>query len=303
MSFPRWLRTWRRQLAITGATALHLDRLERWRERREVQRGASLIRVVYLHATPLSRAAALRRQLRWLHEQFRIIDFASFERSLASSVSPDPHQPSLLLTFDDGFASNYGVAAPILEDLGLRAVFFVVPAFSLRSGEAALRFCRDRVRQSRVEEAMTPEQIADLAGRGHTIGNHTFSHANLLKTSASEYEHEIIDSAAMIESWIGRPVDAFAWPFTWKAITPAAYRLAARRHRYCFAPCAGRTAAGVHAGSVIWRTNIETHASRAEWRFQCSRLADRAAAARRRHLSLVLAPAEVDAQPRLRRPA
>ena len=134
---------------------------------------------------------------------------------------------------------------------------------------------------------MTPGRIADLAARGHTIGNHTLSHANLPRTSPAGYEREIIESAAVIESWTGRPVDTFAWPFTWCAITPAAFPLAAECHRYCFAPCPRRTRGGTGAQAPIWRTNLEAHFRPAEVRFQRSGLA---ASARRRHLSRLLAP-------------
>jgi peptidoglycan/xylan/chitin deacetylase (PgdA/CDA1 family) len=291
MTLVRSLRFRGRQLAIAGSSAMNLDAVERWRERSQLRRArTAVVRVLYLHATPASQAEALRRHLAWLQEHFHIIDFAVFDQILNSTAASDNGTPSLLLTFDDGLASNYAVAAPLLEAAGLRALFFVVPEFSMRSGEEAYRYCRERIRSRHVEAAMTPGQIADLAVRGHTIGNHTFSHANLRKTATAGYEREIIESAAVIESWIGRPVDTFAWPFTWQAITPAAFRLAAERHRYCFAPCPGRTRGGAGAHAPIWRTNLEAHFRPAEVRFQCSGLADLAASARRRQLSRLLAP-------------
>lgn len=291
MTLVRSLRFWGRQFVIAGSSAMHLDGVERWRERSQLRRAQTpIVRVLYLHATPACRAEALRRHLAWLQEHFHIIDFAAFDRIVRAPVPSGNSKPSLLLTFDDGMASNYAVAAPLLEAAGVRALFFVVPEFSVRSGEEAYRFCRERIRSRHVEAAMTPGQIADLAARGHTIGNHTFSHANLLKTPPAEYQREIIESAAVIESWIGRPVDTFAWPFTWRAITPAAFRLAAERHRYCFAPCPGRTRGGAGLGSAFWRTNLEAHFRPAEVRFQCSGLADLAASARRRQLSRLLAP-------------
>jgi peptidoglycan/xylan/chitin deacetylase (PgdA/CDA1 family) len=182
------------------------------------------------------------------------------------------------------------VAAPILDEAGVRAIFFVVPGFSSLPREDSRHFYRERMRKPHgTASAMTPSQIRDLAARGHTIGNHTLSHAWLRETARSEYEREIVESAAIIESWTGRPVDAFAWPFTWNAITPEAYRVAAARHRYCFAPCAGRVQPG-DARGIIWRTNIEASSSPEEIRFQCSALADRAAASRRRDLVDALIP-------------
>ncbi len=145
-----------------------------------------------------------------------IIDFATFDRSLSASTASDNGKASLLLTSEDRLPRNYAVAVPLLEAAGLRALFFVVSEFSLKSGQDACDFCRERIRSRHVEAAMTPGQIADLAASGHTTGNHTLSHANLRKTPPAGYERQIIESAAIIESWIGRPVDTFAWPFTWR---------------------------------------------------------------------------------------
>lgn len=281
------LRKFSRRVAITSATTLGLDALARRRERRELpRRGSPLVRVLYMHATPADQADALRRHLAWLQQQFRLIDFATLVDWFESDSQPaGDGRPAMLLTFDDGLASNYEVAAPILEEAGVRGLFFVVPGFSVLTGDESMRFYRDRIRKRHsFEPSMTPRQIRSLADRGHAIGNHTFSHAHLAETPARDYDHEILDSAAAIESWIGRPVDAFAWPFVWNAITPAAHRLAAARHRFCFAPCAGRVDRLNDAPHLIWRTNLEPHYGRREARFQCSPLADRAAARRRRHL-------------------
>jgi peptidoglycan/xylan/chitin deacetylase (PgdA/CDA1 family) len=290
MPLGRSLRILRRRALIYSSVAVHLDEFERWRERRQMRQGGQHIRVLYFHGTPAVDADGFRRQLIWLQRHFRIIDFAEFEQVVTGS--PAHHvprsKPLLLLTFDDGLLSNYEVAAPMLEAMGLRALFFVVPDFSLRSGDSARAFCRDRILQRRVERAMSPDQIADLTARGHTIGNHTFSHANLRDLAPSGYHHEVVESAAVIESWTGRPVTAFAWPFRWNAISPEAFHLAADRHRFCFAPCAGRTAVSRPRGPVFWRTGMETYFADAEMRFQCSGLADLAAARRRRRLIATL---------------
>jgi len=65
---------------------------------------------------------------------------------------------------------------------------------------------------------MTPAQIADLAARGHTIGNHTLTHERLVDLSPETLEREIGDSARQLASWTKKPVDAFAWTFGWDAI-------------------------------------------------------------------------------------
>ena len=291
------LRYWSRQLVITATTALQLDRIERRRERRELAcRATPLVRVLFAHATLAHQARSFRSQVRWLTRHFDVIDFARFDELMVSSVKTRRDKPAVLLTFDDGLASNYQVAAPILEEEGVRGLFFVIPGFSILTGEAALDFYRQRIRERHPEPAMTPEQVADLAARGHTIGNHTFSHALLSEAPPADYAREILDSAATLESWTGRSVDTFAWPFVWNGITREAHRLVTERHRYCFSPCAGRVDVASDDPHLIWRTNIEPRYRHAEVRFQCSPLADRFSAARRealtRQLRLDAAPAQ-----------
>lgn len=286
------LRWFTRQLLIAGTTTLHLDTVMAGRDQDAARRHRGhIVRVFYLHGTPPSHEPAFRRHVARLQERFNVIAFDTFKRLFADASIDGDDRPAALLTFDDGLANNYEVAARVLEDAGLRGVFFVVPSFSERRGEEAIRFFREHIRAEPTpmgQTAMTPDQVADLAARGHTIGNHTLSHARLSALPPSEYEREIVESAATIERWIGRPVEAFAWPFVWNAITPAAHRIAAARHPYCFAPCAGLTDACRDSTSLIWRTNLEPNHRDAEFRFQVSGLADWISASRRATLSQLL---------------
>jgi peptidoglycan/xylan/chitin deacetylase (PgdA/CDA1 family) len=275
---------------IDSVTALGLDHLTRSIERRERRRRrAQVVRVLFLHDMPPAHAGRFRRRLSWLRQHFNVIDFATFRRLFESSLVLEDERPAVLLTFDDGLASNYEIAAPMLEEAGMKGVFFVVPRFSACTGDEARRFYLDHVRDKwPALSPMTPQQIRDLSARGHTIGNHTLSHARLSDVPTVEYEREIVESAAIIESWIERPVEAFSWPLAWNAITPAAHRMAYQRHRYCFTPCSGRTDVHTDSPRLIWRTNVETSYTSAEFRFKCSGLADQVSARRRQRLMQTL---------------
>jgi peptidoglycan/xylan/chitin deacetylase (PgdA/CDA1 family) len=286
------LRSLTRQLLIAGADALGLDAFiaTRVEDAARLHRG-HVVRVFYIHGTPRSHADVFRRYVAHLAERFNLITFETLKGLFAGGSIDRDDRPAALLTFDDGLANNYEVAAPILEEAGTRGVFFVVPKFSERTGDAAKQFFLEHIRPSLTpmgHEPMTPERIAGLAERGHTIGNHSLSHVRFSAIPEADYEREIVESASIIESWIGRPVEAFAWPFVWNAITPPAHRLAAARHAYCFAPCAGLTDACRDSRSLIWRTNLEPYTSDAEFRFQISGLADWISASRRGALAKTL---------------
>lgn len=292
MSLRRLARRLGRRLVVDTVTTLGLDDLTRSRECREMRRHhRQVVRVFYLHDSSPLHAEKFRWQMSWMRERFNVIDFETFKGLFEGSLVLEDERPAALLTFDDGLASNYHVAAPVLEQVGVRGIFFVVPRFSACRGESGRRFYLERIRDRLPAlSPMTPEQIRDLSARGHTIGNHTLTHGRLSEIPEAEYESEIVESASIIESWIGRPVEAFAWPLAWNAITPAAHRLICQRHRYCFTPCSGRTDVQRDRAGLIWRTSIEASYDSAELRFKCSSLADAVSAGRRRHLRRMLLP-------------
>jgi peptidoglycan/xylan/chitin deacetylase (PgdA/CDA1 family) len=287
------IRTIGRNFMIDGAVALGLDAWMRRRQRRRMRRsGSALARVMLLHGSRDIHAAIFRRQLLWAREHFNLIDFATFKRLWSNPDlfrSGDP-RPPVLLTFDDGLVTNYEVAAPLLEEIGTRGVFFIVPRFSECGGEEARRFYLDQMHGATDEpwQPMTPTQLRDLADRGHTIGAHTWSHQRLSAIPKAEYVREILGCADLIESWIGRPVEAFAWTFSYNSITPAAHQMVCQRYPFCFSPCPGIVDPGGDTPQLIWRTNVETWYRPAAYRFMYSGLADRLWAARRDELRNLL---------------
>jgi len=288
-----WLRdAYLRCHALVGADRAHRAGLEA-----AMAAGtARYVQVVNLHGTTARDAPALRRQLAWLERHFQVLDFAAFQRWWDPAFRPADPRPGVLLTFDDGFASNYHVAAPILEAAGTRGVFFVNPgfcAYDRATAERALRIlARPRGRKVTDEDwlLMTPEQIADLTRRGHTIGNHTLTHANLRLTPPAELDRQIVRSAELLAGWCGKPAEAFAWTFTWDAISRAAWARVLERHRYCFAACPGVTDTRVDSPALIWRTNVEARFPGYEYRFAYSGLADRRSAPLREQLRAMLGP-------------
>jgi peptidoglycan/xylan/chitin deacetylase (PgdA/CDA1 family) len=240
--------------------------------------------VVAMHETPASLEAQLREQLEFVSQHFVITSIEGFARIWDDNSESDARsKPLLLFTFDDGRESNYAVAAPLLESFGGRGVFFVVPAFA-ESGatEKALSFYRTRMnRNSKTGDEqfedwkpMTPAQIADLASRGHAIGNHTLTHQRLVGLPPEMLEHEIGDSARQLALWTQKPIDAFAWTFGWDAIDANAWRAIQRYHRFCFSPCAGAINRYRDQPSLLWRREIEARYSPAEYRFCYSGLID-----------------------------
>jgi peptidoglycan/xylan/chitin deacetylase (PgdA/CDA1 family) len=121
-------------------------------------------------------------------------------------VSPRTHGPRVVLTFDDGAASDRMIAAPLLKENGFGATFYVVAGFLDRSGY------------------LTSGQLRELAGLGFEIGSHSMSHRWLTGLDAAALHNEIVDSKDVLQRVLGGPVHHFACPGG--RLSKAALRLA-----------------------------------------------------------------------------
>jgi peptidoglycan/xylan/chitin deacetylase (PgdA/CDA1 family) len=290
------LRSQARTFLIEAATLVRADELA-FRLQKLKSRTPGL--VVGVHETPVSFEKQFREQLEWASQHFTITSLEGFARLWEQHPESDAvSKPPLLFTFDDGRESNYAVAAPVLESFGARGVFFVVPAFAECFADDSLAFYRSRMNPNSKPgdekwedwKPMSPNQVGELAARGHAIGNHTLTHQRLVGLSAEKLEREIGDSARKLTAWTKKPVDAFAWTFGWDAIDANAWHVIQRYHRFCFSPCAGPIDSRYDSPSLLWRREIEVKYSAAEYRFLYSGLVDWWWSTRRRRLRRTLVP-------------
>ena len=149
--------------------------------------------------------AAFARHLRLLALlRFTVRPYAEVARSLREGRLPV--RRTVALTFDDGYADNADVAAPLLERRGYPATIFVV---SSRLGGVT-----DWTAEAGVNgrPLLTAEQIAALGSRGFDAGAHTRTHADLTATGVA-VEEEVASSRTELEAALGVPVPTFAYPY------------------------------------------------------------------------------------------
>ncbi len=82
----------------------------------------------------------------------------------------------VVLTFDDAPASQYSVVAPMLQEFGFGATFFVCE-FQPNYADSTLY--------------MTWRQIQELDKMGFEIANHTHTHANVSKLTHAEFNQQL----------------------------------------------------------------------------------------------------------------
>lgn len=81
----------------------------------------------------------------------------------------------MILTFDDGYSTDYEVVYPILEEKDLKAVTYISPIFI----------------EEKVEGYMSWDQVKALDEAGWDIEDHTYSHANLKELTEPEIHEEL----------------------------------------------------------------------------------------------------------------
>jgi peptidoglycan/xylan/chitin deacetylase (PgdA/CDA1 family) len=188
-------------------------------------------------------------------------------------------KPGLLLSFDDGYRSNYDVAAPLLEEYGFTGWFFVS---SGRMGSRA----GASYRGGPAEEFMDFNQLRDLHARGHVIGCHTHSHVRLVdELSTERLEDEIVASRGRLEAGLGSPIVMFCWVGgeEWSYGSGAARMISSTNYRYAFMT---NLSVLCQNSDPLWldRTNIESDWPLTRVRFYLSGVMDFAYAPKRARL-------------------
>jgi len=152
-------------------------------------------------------AAAFERQMAHLRAKgFRGVTLAEFEAMLSGRARLD--RKAVLVTFDDGYADNWEVAAPILARHGIPAVVFAVPGFLGReTGEVW-----PHADPAGLGRFLGEGDLARLIANGIEIGSHTMTHPLLTQVPAEVQRRELSDSRRALEAMLGTPVTAFAYP-------------------------------------------------------------------------------------------
>ncbi|MBC8103014.1 MAG: polysaccharide deacetylase family protein [Cytophagales bacterium] len=162
--------------------------------------------------------AEFEAQIRWMEEQGAVpISLEQLHRHLTRGDEvPDK---AIVLTFDDNYQGFYDIAYPILKERNYPSAMFV-----------HTNFVGDK---KGPHPKMSWETLRKLDKDGLVaIGSHTLSHPQLSKLSAEEQDRELVESKALLEQELGRPVPYFAYPegdgdaVTFEAARRAGYTMA-----------------------------------------------------------------------------
>lgn len=134
-----------------------------------------------------------RQDMRWLDERFEVVDLSAIPEAAGRPGR------QVAVTFDDAFRNVYENAVPIIEERGIPATVFVNA---------------DKIGDESGVPKMTAKQLADLVDSSLvTIGNHTYSHADLTDISPDDKREEIVRGKEKLEDRFGVDIDKFAYPW------------------------------------------------------------------------------------------
>jgi peptidoglycan/xylan/chitin deacetylase (PgdA/CDA1 family) len=153
---------------------------------------------IYVTPSRFAEQLAILQRLRM--NPVTVADYVAYRRGEAT-LPPRP----VVITFDDGYRSNYEVAFPILQRFGYRATIFVVS--SLFGGTNVWD------PQEPQEPLLERCEIRAMQRAGIDFQSHTRTHARLTAVPPAEALCQLRTSRCALEQTLGAPVRAVAYPW------------------------------------------------------------------------------------------
>lgn len=128
-------------------------------------------------------------------DEFRsLIDFIG-QRCVGLPLSKDKPDARWLLTFDDGYISDYDFVFPLLAERNINAFFFPI------------------IEKIGMPGYLSWGHIEEMHRHGMLIGSHSCSHRHMTSLSVNDATQEFLTSKNTLEDFLGAPVSAFSYPF------------------------------------------------------------------------------------------
>lgn len=136
-----------------------------------------------------------RAQMQYLVDNgYTALDLYELGLAVAGKMALPPRP--VIITVDDGYVDNYLYAFPILQELGLKATFFIITEF-VDQGYAAY---------------MSWPMIETMAAAGMRMEPHTKTHLNLDGQERDFVVYQILGSQQTMAAHIGYTPSYFAYP-------------------------------------------------------------------------------------------
>jgi len=166
--------------------------------------------------------------VRFLKRHYRIVSLSEAVRLLKSG---NIGEPTIVLTFDDGYEDNFVNLRAVSEETGIPVVLFVSsdPVTERRE------FAHDYDRGLKGFRALSWNQIRYWAADGTEFQSHTRSHFDCGSSDEVLLRQEIVCSKQILEEQLRGYVTSFSFPFgKLKNMSPVAIAMAERTYDHFF---------------------------------------------------------------------
>ena len=178
------------------------------------------------------------RHIRFLQQHYQIVSLSQAIEMLRTNQNTEP---TLVLTFDDGYRDNFVNLRAVVEETGVPVTLFVSTDYVTRQ----IEFAHDTGQGCRAFLPLTWSQLIQFQAYGIEIGSHTRTHFDCGSHDRTRLQDEISGSKRELESHLGRPITLFSFPFGFpENISTEAAEIAMRTYPYICSAFGGENAAG-----------------------------------------------------------
>jgi peptidoglycan/xylan/chitin deacetylase (PgdA/CDA1 family)/folate-dependent phosphoribosylglycinamide formyltransferase PurN len=173
------------------------------------------------------------QHVRFLQKHYQIV---SLRQAIQMLRTNRVTQPTVVLTFDDGYRDNFINLRAVIEETGVPVTLFISSDYVSRQVE----FAHDVEAGCRGFLPLTWGQLLQLQAYGIEIGSHTRTHFNCCSHNATRLQDEIAGSKRELESHLGKQIEFFSFPFGLpENISAEAGEIAQRTYPYIFSAFGG----------------------------------------------------------------
>ena len=217
-------------------------------------------RILMLHNIEKRNFQLLENNLKMLKKNYNFIN----PNVLKKSNFPRGKN-NLLLTFDDGFKSNYVFAKNVLKKLKIKGVFFIVSDLinsNNHKNKLIIKniFPKKKLLNSSKFNAMSWNDVKKLEKMGHIIGSHTKSHLRLsdIKSLPNLRNQIIAPITVFKKNKIKKPI-FFAYSFgDFSSFNKKCFNIAKSKYKFIFSGIRGDN---IKPKTMMYRDNIEDNYS------------------------------------------
>ncbi len=242
------------------------------------QRPGDLL-VLNLHSTPYAYLDGLRGLLDLLGKHFSLESASFIDTFYDGRGTTIATRPAVVFTFDDGLRNNLQAAA-VLEEYGIRGLFFTVPDFFQLPDDQQEPYYRAHIRRiinphydHQPEDfcALRTDELKALVARGHIVGSHSMSHTMSKEQDEHQLQREIVQSKEVLDQLLQQETMHFCAPFnSLQSVSETALQMIGQHYRFFHSTFAGSNAEEKNP-LFVKRVNVEPFWLHGAVKYACSR--------------------------------